>query len=383
MNGFNCFDQRQVVIFGAVLCSVMFVPVAHCQQQSVWNGSHSNWLVEIAGDARDSTADDSDPLIIEATEEDSTDCAGDWGCCYNMCPCAYFVAEALLLDPNIAGGAGPLVVNAVTGAPLLLKDDLNFPFAGGLRAYMGHRLSNGCAWELGYFGVFGANAANFVTGPGNLALPGGFAGLNVFFGADRVDVDSTLNLNGAEFNVVNCCSWCDDQSVCGSAEWLYGFRYLRIDGSLNMAVQNVSALGAIETGSYNVQADNDLYGGQIGTRRRVRSGLWSLEGTGKVGLFFNDASQKQTVVDFPAFVVRQTSSSDDQLAFLGELNATLIRQINDVWAFRAGYNLIWIDGIALAPNQLDFTLAATSGTTTHTGGTLFLHGANLGVEARW
>jgi hypothetical protein len=108
-----------------------------------------------------------------------------------------------------------------------------------------------------------------------------------------------------------------------------------------------------------------------------------VEGTGKAGLYYNDATQSQTVIDFPNFVVRQAASSNQNLAFVGELNCTLVRQLTNYWYVRGGYNLIWIDGVALAPNQLDFTLTNTSGTTTNTGGTMFLHGVNVGFEARW
>ena len=45
--------------------------------------------------------------------------------------------------------------------------------------------------------------------------------------------------------------------------------------------------------------------------------------------------------------------------------------------------VIWLDGLALAPNQWDFTNTAASGTSLVGGGSLFLHGANLGVERRW
>jgi hypothetical protein len=300
-----------------------------------------------------------------------------------MCPCTYGVVEALILQRNIAGSSIPLVVDAVTGDPLLSTNNLSFPFAGGLRAYFGHRFRDCWAWELGYFGVYGANASANITG--NLSLPGDFSGLNVFFGADRVAVNYTSNLNGAEFNLVNCCccsDTCGCQSTWNSVEWLYGFRYLNISDTLTIAAQRAE-VGGIETGSYDVRAANNLYGGQIGTRLRRCWGLWSVEGTAKAGLFYNNATQSQTVVDFPNFLVRQSSSSVDRLAFLGELNASLIRQITDYWYVRAGYNLIWIDGIALAPNQLDFTLTSTSGTRTNSGGTMFLHGVNIGLEARW
>jgi hypothetical protein len=45
--------------------------------------------------------------------------------------------------------------------------------------------------------------------------------------------------------------------------------------------------------------------------------------------------------------------------------------------------MIWLSGVALAPDQWDFTNTAASGTTLVGGGGVFLHGANLGLEARW
>ena len=50
---------------------------------------------------------------------------------------------------------------------------------------------------------------------------------------------------------------------------------------------------------------------------------------------------------------------------------------------RAGYNLMWIEGVATAPDQLDFTDTAQSGTIVQTKGGEFFHGVNLGLEARW
>jgi hypothetical protein len=169
---------------------------------------------------------------------------------------------------------------------------------------------------------------------------------------------------------------------CQSIEWIYGLRYLRVDEVLNISAER-EEVGGTETGSYQVRAANDLYGPQFGVRLRHCRGPWSVEGTGKVAVFGNDASTSQVLTDFPDFVLRDVRASDGDVAFLGELNLSLIRQVSDHWFLRGGYNLIWIDGIALAPDQLDFTLASTSGTTIDTDNTMFLHGVNLGIEGRW
>lgn len=307
--------------------------------------------------------------------------------CCRLCPCTYAVIEALVLERNVSGTPFPLAVDSTTGQTLASTNDLDFPFSGGLRAYVGHRFCGGWAWELGYFGLFDASATTTVTG--DISLPGDLGpGTNVFFGADRITYDYTSRLHGGELNFVCCCSCCEtscDPCIvprCQSVEWIYGLRYLRVDELLNISGERLE-VGGLETGSYQVRASNDLYGAQFGLRARHCWGPWSLEGTGKLGLFGNDANTSQVLTDFPAFTVRQTRASSDHVAFLAEFNASLIRQLSDHWFVRGGYNLIWIDGIALAPDQLDFTLASTSGTSIDTGNTMFLHGVNLGIEGRW
>ncbi len=107
--------------------------------------------------------------------------------------------------------------------------------------------------------------------------------------------------------------------------------------------------------------------------------------TGKAGLYDNDATQSQTVIDYPNFPLRPTTSAQgDFVAFEGELNLSGIFRLNDVWSIKAGYSLIWLQGLALAPDQLDFNFATSpSGNQLSTAGSMFLRGANVGVEARW
>ena len=71
------------------------------------------------------------------------------------------------------------------------------------------------------------------------------------------------------------------------------------------------------------------------------------------------------------------------VGFIGNLNATLVYRLTETWGLRAGYNLIWLTNATLAPTQWDFATAAGAGTGINDNGGLFLHGANLGLEARW
>jgi hypothetical protein len=71
------------------------------------------------------------------------------------------------------------------------------------------------------------------------------------------------------------------------------------------------------------------------------------------------------------------------VGFVGDLTMSAIYRINRVWGIRAGYSLLWLDGLALAPDQFDFTTNANSGTQLVNSSGIFYHGANLGLEARW
>jgi hypothetical protein len=126
-------------------------------------------------------------------------------------------------------------------------------------------------------------------------------------------------------------------------------------------------------------------GAQLGARAHRYVGCFAWEATGKAGVYANFMEQKQApIVDFPDFVFRSARSDEEtDAAFVGDLNLTGIYQLTEVWGLRAGYNVIWIEGVALAPDQLDFTNNPGSGRDLSAGSGIFLHGINVGLEARW
>ncbi|MCA9246452.1 MAG: BBP7 family outer membrane beta-barrel protein [Planctomycetales bacterium] len=280
-----------------------------------------------------------------------------------------------------------MLVNDVnTTNTLISSGDLNFSAAGGFRVGAGFCLCNGWTLEAQFLGGLNHVATSRVTGVNNLALPGDLGlSVNNFFLADEVDVRYESNLNSPEINFVCCCCCCDNSccgsGVCDSCEYFVGLRY--IDFSEELAIRSNDLQEGIST--YRVRTYNNLYGGQIGLRRRRCWGRWSLEGTGKAGIYANDASQVQDpIYDFPNIQYRSRREAEDTVAaFAGELNLSGIYHINDIWGIRGGYNLLWIEGVALAPDQLDFTDTALSGTTIDTNGSVFFHGASIGLEARY
>jgi hypothetical protein len=167
-----------------------------------------------------------------------------------------------------------------------------------------------------------------------------------------------------------------------------GFRYLNLREHLRIygerGQQTGSGTIAVESGVYDIRTSNNLYGPQVGARVRRWGRRLGWEMAGRAGIFGSDAQQEQYIVDFLPEPVRPlTSAADGQVAFVGDLNFTGIYRLNDVWNLRAGYNLIWITGVALAPDQLDFNATLPSGDQLDSHGSVFLHGVSCGVEARW
>lgn len=69
------------------------------------------------------------------------------------------------------------------------------------------------------------------------------------------------------------------------------------------------------------------------------------------------------------------------VAFVADMNFSGAIHLDETWSLRAGYNLFWIEGVALATGQLDF--ADPPSTDVSTSGGFFAHGLNFGVEAVW
>lgn len=282
----------------------------------------------------------------------------------------YVRAEVLFLERPI-GAAGQVVVQTDTpAAPLVSTGDLDLPMAPGLSLLAGRRLDSDSAWEVSYFGLNNWTTDLVVADPGNLDLPGTLGVGTDFDNADVMNVSYQSRINNVEFNVLR-----DHYYLA----WLAGFRYISLEEEFNIAATN-----GLNTSNYSTRSSNNLFGGQIGARAFFHGRHLEWEVTGKVGLFGNAASQSQLVGDINDTVILRDSSSDGAaVCFVGDLNISASYRLNHVWSVRAGYNIMEITGLALAPDQLDFTSTPTSGRNLHVGGDLFLHGANIGIEAIW
>jgi len=346
--------------------------------------------------------------------------AGDKAACVSSCcsPCTtvYGYAEFLFLQRTNCSDDQPIIVNLrgddgsivspSDAATVLSTSDLDFGFDPAVRVLLGHRLHNGWAIEGSYLGFCDADSSAYVQAPNEAAIytfPGGL-GLNVSGDFDEIWTNYSSSIHSGELNLVCCCGCCSEPCgkgkgdsgskghgcnlYCRTFEWFVGFRYLNLREHLQIVGQRSQTTptdpGIEDNSIYDIRTSNNLYGPQVGARVRRWGRKLGWEATGKAGIFGSDTQQEQYILDYPGFEVRPlTSASDDGVAFVGELNLTGIYRLNEIWNLRAGYNLFFISGVALAPDQLDFSGELPAGNQISSSGGVILHGVSCGLEARW
>ena len=319
-----------------------------------------------------------DGVAPEGATCEST-CPGAACCCQpdcaeNACGGHYFIAETLFWDIDQSDNQA-VVLNQNTLDTLLTTDDADLGNQAGGRFSFGRWTGRDVAWEASYFGFDDWDGTAVVEGNNDLRLAGdiGLAAVDDFFGADRMQLTSSSELHNVEINRLR-------QIGCTNLSWLVGFRYLNFQEDINIE----STDSDNDVSNYLIGTENNLYGAQLGGIWRRHRGIVGLEVFGKAGVFANDSKQQQFIGDFGnTFVFRDTSADGDETSFVGEIGATALVRLSPRWSLRGGYNLMWIDEVTRAVDQLDFTDTLTSGTLLNDSGDVFLHGANVGVEARW
>jgi len=301
---------------------------------------------------------------------------------------SYALADALFWQRDNQAANRPIVV-AEDGAPEVVMNarDLQFPVAGGVRAFYGRRSPEDGGWEVGYFGVYGQTATNRVGAipPDFVQVPDPLGGVLTTDGEFVTAKYSSL-LNSAEVNLFATDSdWVDSPSGWLTVDWLAGFRFVGLEEDAALLTECCLTDDSVRTVPYRVRTRNNMFGAQLGVRGRRSWDRWAVEGWAKGGLMGVAQEQIQDpLVDYTGFLQRPAlSRSGGEVGFVGDLTMSVVYRLTDVWGIRAGYSVLWIDGLALAPDQFDFSTNAGSGTSLVNSSGVFYQGANLGLEARW
>lgn len=308
-------------------------------------------------------------------------------------------AEALRLHRSAAEPQDILFVPAIDPDDVVALNvaDLRFDFQNGPRIGLRHYLFGQCDIEMSYFGVDGWTT--WALRESDLGIlfpplgPGFFA---------RVAVDYGSDLYSAEVNVRRRCT--------PYLDLLAGFRWVQLDEAFR--VVGADPFLPLTFLRYRTQTENSLYGFQIGAEAKILggggflsldrlnhfprrlgradlliTGPLRIDGFIKAGVFANHATQKSSGSGGVLGPAVTAGDSKDQPAFVGEVGVTGVCRLGNHFTLRAGYQAMWIEGVALAPDQIPFTdvlpiIGAGTADLHATGGLLF-HGLHLGLEARW
>lgn len=298
-------------------------------------------------------------------------CDFDCGCC---AACWTFAADALFLTrsspeslglifADVAGNPGPEVFNA---------SSLDSDIAVGPRLSLVRNLCGCRSVEFNVFGIDSWSAVGSATGPVHATFPGFVQAFTpATTGVGTATFTNTSNLFSAEANV-----W---QEVTDRVTLLAGLRWVELGDELQL--QFTPTGGATST-MYRIDANNHLYGGQIGALANLwDDGLWMIDGWIKAGVFYNSADQS-TDVFFPA--VASAGDRDDATSFVGDVALIAVRPITDQLSLRLGYQLLWVEGVALASDQLngvnDITVPIA---VLDTNSGVFYHGGFVGAQYDW
>jgi hypothetical protein len=280
---------------------------------------------------------------------------------------------------ELVSGSVPVdQIHHTFGPEALNADDFQQGFAGGPRFGLVRHGDNGYDLEMSYFQIDGWSSARSV-GPYDhdqtywlvMRAPGGFIQTQDAY--QSMAWDYATKLNNLEFNV----RW----NPCNRINLLAGFRWLELRERLTGILTPPTF--SWEPPFWNTDTRNNLYGFQIGADGKLLDyGRFSINSLIKAGIYENQADQLTEVSIFK--VARPALASTKRAAFVGEIDLQCRYQVTNRLAFKAGYEAKWLQGVALAPGQIQETytipLDIVESRGINCNGGVFLHGATAGLE---
>ena len=337
---------------------------------------------------------DLQPLVTETTTGPPQGVRG-WDMDFSQPPCSRWTASIEFITLERIGSVPYTLVEILPhnedplttiGTEALNAKDLRQGFSGGPQLGLIHHGDDGSELEVSYFQIDGWGSTKSIA---PIPEPGGHhawlvmraPGTFVQFQNDpgqMMEWGSSSQLYNAEVNV--------RRSPWRSLTVLAGFRWVNLSEDLEGILLPSTAHG---TGSFwDTQTKNNLYGFQIGMDATLlERNRFSIDSILKAGIFDNHVDETALVrIDRIQFV---ESDSTHHLAFLGQIGVQCKYQVTPRLSLKAGYEALWLQGVALAPGQISETYCHGSidpyevyveslGVNCSSG--VFYHGATAGLE---
>ena len=373
-------------LFGTVICAIFVGAASSAAVLGQDDPAASRLLV--------GNADDTPPSVSATTADQSPSAGFREAGGFPSYGRPRWTASADFLILDRIGGASQTLVSRVSfkddprttsGVEALNGNDFQQGFCGGPRLGLIRRGDSGYDWELSYFQIDGWSSDRSI-GPDDpidwlvMKAPGGFTQTNQppKLATQAMVWDYATKLYNAELNV----RWNPSDRVTVLA----GFRWINLGENL-VGTLNPTTFDSEQShwNFWNATTTNNLYGLQIGADGKIfERGRFSMNMLAKAGIFDNNAEQTTSVsVIFKQ--ERTGSTSTNHAAFVGETGLQCKYQVTKGLFLKAGYEAIWLQGVALAPGQVQETYVTVQpmavqalGVNCNSG--VFYHGATAGLE---
>ncbi len=277
-------------------------------------------------------------------------------------------ADRTLLRVDNGGTPLPVAFNS---------NEFNFDWDYGGKAHVELIGPSGITYQFAYtrIATFVANDTLFSGqfGGNGLSLPGAIVNFSGFADGDQAQFYYSSAIQTGEFNMI---------FPFGSFEVLAGYRY--------MSIGEVSEITLFPAPAATFVADslNTMNGGQIGALGRWQLfGMFDFDFDAKFAVMGDAARTEQNAVDATGTPVTLSpvEGTKTRVAFVSELGLQAVLPLGASLSAHAGYNVYFIDRVALAPDQFAFGLGTNpdAGTNVNNHGDIVLQGVNVGLTAVW
>jgi hypothetical protein len=256
------------------------------------------------------------------------------------------------------------IFRAVDDRQLLDSADLGLGMAAGVDVALLTAIGQSNELELRFFGIDGWNTSQTASDPGGVWFQGFGVVAPAVVQAERLDYDSRLY--NFEVNL--------RPRVVDGVLLLVGFRTLQLHEQFTASRVDPGP----ESIDIATRTNNFLYGFQVGLVPYF-SGADSplrLEGTLKAGVYGNHALQGTS----SPLLAESVSAVQNRASFVGEIGVAVDYRFCQFLAARAGYELLWLYGVALAPDQGRSTDLLAPSATVNGSATSFYQGATVSLE---
>ncbi len=285
-----------------------------------------------------------------------------------------FSVDLLMMQRSPRGGPTLLSISDAQGLRSLFgAGELGYHVGTGPRLSAIRRGRDGWGLEFNYFQLDNyrarAHFSNLLEGTDlHIDVNGGPA-------VDSAQFSAASQLQSGELNL--------RRDVCDWLTPLAGLRWAELSDSYSVTGNIADFLTPYE---HDIATKNRLYGMQIGAQAVLwRRDNWRVETVMKAGLFANGADQRSQFYNPAPFGTFASATKRSHPAFLGELGFTLAYQFTERFSLRGGYQFMWIEGVALPTQQIDYTdlLATPTTAALNASNGLYYQGGSLGLEFIW